>query len=446
MNIDSANIVNVLPGSAAIEGLTTLLPGEGAVTEGFADALKMQLQFLTDVGTGTISPINTETPPLATEQVQVEVQKTADLLGNDLPVSYKVDDKDDVDATLSVVTDSLKYLEAGATAQPETPQVPLPVIADQPQLQAETEQQSKDDDTAQLAVVDDQEAQTLLAQRMMVLTQDQPQLQTPESEDSAASQATQAEVLSLLKSSSEIAKINADKQLNQVKSEQVQLKIPTTSESFSADLAQQEQNAATGKPAQTEQLTAVTSKSDQTEQLATEVTSKIEANVVGAASVNGQVDKIPADVKTEVPALTRPLSHPEWNKDLGERIVWMNNRAMPAAEINLNPQHLGPVSVRIDMNQDQASIVFTAQHAAVREAIEASLPKLREMLGEQQLNLVNVSIAQHGGSEQKQAQSQAQPQYVNQTNGEVAADGVDGNSVAEGERVVVSNGLLNMYA
>ncbi len=225
----------------------------------------------------------------------------------------------------------------------------------------------------------------------------------------------------------------------------MQLKTPTTSESFSADLAQQEQNAATGKTAQTEQLTAVTGKSDQTEQLAA-VTSKIEANVVGAASVNGQVDKIPADVKTEVPALTRPLSHPEWNKDLGERIVWMNNRALPAAEINLNPQHLGPVSVRIDMNQDQASIVFTAQHAAVREAIEASLPKLREMLGEQQLNLVNVSIAQHGGSEQKQAQSQAQPQYVNQTNGEVAADGADGNSAVEGERVVVSNGLLNMYA
>ncbi|MDD2800903.1 MAG: flagellar hook-length control protein FliK [Methylococcales bacterium] len=440
MNIDSANIVNVLPGSTAIEGLTTLLPVEGAITEGFADALKMQLQFLTDVGTGTISPINTEPPPLSAEPVQVEVQKTADLLGNDLPVSYKVDDKDDVDATLSVVTDSLKYLEAGAVAQPETPQVPLPVIADQPQLQAETEQQLKDEDTAQLAVVDDQEAQVLLAQRMMVLTQDQPQLQAPESEASAASQ---AEALSLLKSSSEIAKINADKQLNQIKSEQVQLKTPATPESFSADLAQQEQNAATGKPAQTEQLTVVTGKSGQTEQLA-EVTSKIEANVVGAASVNGQVDKVPAEVKTEVPALTRPLSHPEWNKDLGERIVWMNNRAMPAAEINLNPQHLGPVSVRIDMNQDQASIVFTAQHAAVREAIEASLPKLREMLGEQQLNLVNVSIAQHGGSEQKQAQ--AQPQYVNQTNGEVAADGADGNAAVDGERVVVSNGLLNMYA
>lgn len=433
MNIDSANIVNVLPGSTAIEGLTTLLPVEGAITEGFADALKMQLQFLTDAGTGTISPINTETPPLAAEQLSVEVQKTADLLGNDLPVSYKVDDKDDVDATLSVVTDSLKYLEAGAAAQPETPQVPLPVIADQPQLQAETEQQSKDDDTAQLAVVDDdQEAQALLAQRMMVLTQNQPQLQAPESE-----------ALSLLKSSSEIAKINADKQLNQIKTEQVQLKTSVTSESFSADLAQQEQNAATGKLAQTEQLTAVTGKSGQTEQLA-EVTSKIEANVVGAASVNGQVDKIPAEVKTEVPALTRPLSHPEWNKDLGERIVWMNNRALPAAEINLNPQHLGPVSVRIDMNQDQASIVFTAQHAAVREAIEASLPKLREMLGEQQLNLVNVSIAQHGSSEQKQAQ--AQPQYANQTNGEVAADGGDGNSAVEGERVLVSNGLLNTYA
>jgi len=58
----------------------------------------------------------------------------------------------------------------------------------------------------------------------------------------------------------------------------------------------------------------------------------------------------------------------------------MNNKSISAAEIKLNPAHLGPISVRIDVNQDQATIMFTAQHADVKEAIEASIPKLREML------------------------------------------------------------------
>jgi flagellar hook-length control protein FliK len=94
------------------------------------------------------------------------------------------------------------------------------------------------------------------------------------------------------------------------------------------------------------------------------------------------------------------------------------------------------------MNQDQASIVFTAQHAAVRDALEASVPKLREMMNDQQINLVNVSVAQNGGSEQRNSQ----PQSFNQVNGEAAVDAADDLGITEHEHVTVSNGLLNMYA
>jgi Flagellar hook-length control protein FliK. len=98
--------------------------------------------------------------------------------------------------------------------------------------------------------------------------------------------------------------------------------------------------------------------------------------------------------------MTKPLSHPEWNKDLGERIVWMNSRAIPSAEIRMNPPHLGPISVRVDVSDDQATVVFTAQHAAVRETLEASIPKLREMMSAQHLNLAEVNISQGSASDQ----------------------------------------------
>ncbi|MDP3878198.1 MAG: flagellar hook-length control protein FliK [Methylobacter sp.] len=157
----------------------------------------------------------------------------------------------------------------------------------------------------------------------------------------------------------------------------------------------------------------------------------------------------PVDNKADVPAITKPLSHPEWNKDLGERIVWMSSRAIPAAEIRLNPQHLGPVSVRVNVTDDQATVVFTAQNATTREALEASIPKLREMMSAQQLNLVDVTVAQ--GSTSDQGRSQAQ-QFAQTADRRGQGAFVDDGSVDDVEqdiangRAVVSNGLLSLYA
>jgi flagellar hook-length control protein FliK len=150
------------------------------------------------------------------------------------------------------------------------------------------------------------------------------------------------------------------------------------------------------------------------------------------------------DNRADSPAITRPLTHPDWSKDLGDQIVWMNNKAIPAAEIKLNPAHLGPISVRIDVNQDQATILFTAQHAEVKEAIEASIPKLREMLGTQQLNLVNVNISQNSTSDQGRSQSQTFSKKSE--NHEQGIDSItDTLEKTEPDRSV-SKGLLSIYA
>ncbi|MGZ8163382.1 MAG: flagellar hook-length control protein FliK [Methylobacter sp.] len=153
----------------------------------------------------------------------------------------------------------------------------------------------------------------------------------------------------------------------------------------------------------------------------------------------------PIDNRTDSPAIARPLTHPGWSKDLGEQIVWMNNKAIPAAEIKLNPAHLGPISVRIDVNQDQATILFTAQHAEVKEAIEASIPKLREMLGTQQINLINVNISQNSTSDQGRSQSQIFSKTP-ENREPVIAGVTDTIEQLEQDRVVISKGLLSIYA
>jgi flagellar hook-length control protein FliK len=154
--------------------------------------------------------------------------------------------------------------------------------------------------------------------------------------------------------------------------------------------------------------------------------------------------------KTDVPAINKPLNHPDWSKDVGDRIVWMNNKSLPSAEIRINPEHLGPITVRIDVSQDQATVSFTAQHGVVRDALEASIPKLKEMMAAQNLDLATVSVAQQQSSP-NQGQSQAQNffQMDKQAQNNSANPADELNTVTEAldeSQVTVTKGLLSMYA
>ena len=75
-----------------------------------------------------------------------------------------------------------------------------------------------------------------------------------------------------------------------------------------------------------------------------------------------------------------PVQQPGWDRALGERIQWLVGQRLQGARIQLNPAHLGPMEVRIQVQQDQANIQFSSAHSVVREALEAALPRLRELL------------------------------------------------------------------
>jgi len=151
--------------------------------------------------------------------------------------------------------------------------------------------------------------------------------------------------------------------------------------------------------------------------------------------------------KEKLPEIVKPITHPEWSKDLGQHIVWQLNKALPSAEISLNPEHLGPMTVRIEMHQDQATVQFTSAHEEVRNALEASIPKLRELLQIQHLNLADVNISQH--TPQQQHSQQTAPDFNQQRNhsGVTAESEPVVQDAPETERVITAlNRVLNLYA
>jgi flagellar hook-length control protein FliK len=93
-----------------------------------------------------------------------------------------------------------------------------------------------------------------------------------------------------------------------------------------------------------------------------------------------------------------PVGQPGWGEAVGQQVTWFVSQKISAASLRLNPQHLGPMEMAVSMDGDKASISFTSQHAIVRDALESSIPRLREMLSENGLDLVNVNVSQQGKS------------------------------------------------
>jgi flagellar hook-length control protein FliK len=83
-----------------------------------------------------------------------------------------------------------------------------------------------------------------------------------------------------------------------------------------------------------------------------------------------------------------------WGGQLGERIQWMGGRQLKTAHIEIDPPELGPLQIRISSEAGGTSIQFTTHSAAVRDLVEQSLPRLRDMLESGGTQLVDVNVAQ----------------------------------------------------
>lgn len=134
-----------------------------------------------------------------------------------------------------------------------------------------------------------------------------------------------------------------------------------------------------------------------------------------------------------LPGLDRPVGDPGWGQQLGDRIQWMLGRDVQAAELRIHPRHLGPIELRVTVQQDQTSVTLISQHGAVREAMEAALPRLRDMLVEQGMQHVDVNVSQHSFAEQRERRERNAEDGESPSVSEGAASAHDG---AEGERVL----------
>jgi flagellar hook-length control protein FliK len=124
--------------------------------------------------------------------------------------------------------------------------------------------------------------------------------------------------------------------------------------------------------------------------------------VATAVAATPVADAAPAAAKTAAAAAVPVAIQQHGFEDaLGDRVVWLTNAKIHSAEIQVTPPDLGPIEVHIQVSNDQASISFGASHQLARDAIESAIPRLREMLGQQGLNLTDVNVSQHSFADRR---------------------------------------------
>jgi flagellar hook-length control protein FliK len=80
----------------------------------------------------------------------------------------------------------------------------------------------------------------------------------------------------------------------------------------------------------------------------------------------------------------------------------MAHQGIESASLKLSPAHLGPVEVRISVQDGGASVWFGAAQADTRAALEQALPRLREMFSTQGLTLADANVSREPPRQQQQ--------------------------------------------
>lgn len=127
-----------------------------------------------------------------------------------------------------------------------------------------------------------------------------------------------------------------------------------------------------------------------------------------------------------------PAGSTDWNNQVGDRIRWMGRVNIQSAELKLHPAELGTVEIKITTEDDQTKVSFLTGTTAAKEVIEASLPKLRDLLASSGLQLEQSDVSQKNLSENRTSQQD--------TN---TGDNSDTNVVTEDTALLVRQNSLN---
>jgi flagellar hook-length control protein FliK len=126
-----------------------------------------------------------------------------------------------------------------------------------------------------------------------------------------------------------------------------------------------------------------------------------------------------------------------------QQLLTMVNNGVHHAEIRLDPPELGAMTVKLQVQGDHTQVQFHVTQPQTRDLLEHSMPRLRELLQQQGMQLADGQVSQGGGQ-------QSQPQGQMSSNGDISSTAVGEISAEElsaaPEPSLTSTSAIDYYA
>ncbi|TKF65692.1 flagellar hook-length control protein FliK [Vibrio sp. F13] len=153
------------------------------------------------------------------------------------------------------------------------------------------------------------------------------------------------------------------------------------------------------------------------------------AGAQGTATVGSAPTRAEIQAAQQAPLqLTKELA----NEQVAEKVQMMMSKNLKNLDIRLDPPELGQMKIRMTMNNDVANVHFTVSNQQARDVIEQTLPRLREMLAQQGLQLADSSVQQqNSGQGQDRYNNGEQQSGANRTNDTQGDENLDSDSNLE---------------
>ncbi|WP_417513824.1 flagellar hook-length control protein FliK [Marinobacter sp.] len=162
--------------------------------------------------------------------------------------------------------------------------------------------------------------------------------------------------------------------------------------------------------------------------------------LVSQQSTHSSAGKLAADaqvpLRSYATSVDVPVNHAEWGDKLMGKLSWLTAKNLSMAEIHLTPPDMGPMEVRVRVQNDQANITVHAANPVVRDQLELHSHRLRDMLGEQGLSLAQFDVSDN-------SQNQRGEQGAGDGEGSSSGSGTE-LAAAEGSDMDTQGGSLDL--
>ena len=186
------------------------------------------------------------------------------------------------------------------------------------------------------------------------------------------------------------------------------LKLPKPAESSLSSAAVATQNVDTLLKTSNSQNTIASDMSTSGKELNTPISATLLNNVSFENKMGTNISNPPIsnNLSTTNYQINTNLYQSGWNEAFNQRVIFMTHNNINSASISINPEHLGPIQVQLQMDANQqTSIHFIANNPDVRQIITDSIQQLGEILDQSGIQLGQTSVSSQNRNPKEKEQN-----------------------------------------